>query len=216
MSDGYSAYERYAEFREDLVHAQCWAHVRRKFFEAKEHSPHQAGHALELIKELFLIERELEGKKEEKILATRRERSLRLTQEFFEYLEKLWFTQMVDRTSLLGKAVNYAIKREHALKQFLYHPDIPLSNNHVERAIRPVALGRKNWLFFWSEVGAKYAAIAFTLIECCKMHGVDPWEYLVDVLQRIDTHPAKDVHRLTPKLWKENFDTVSRTPLRKR
>ena len=89
--------------------------------------------------------------------------------------------------------------------QFLFHPDIPLSNNHVERAIRPVALGRKNWLFCWTEVGAKYAAIAFTLIECCKLHGINPWEYLIDVLKRIDTHPAREVHLLTPKYWKENF-----------
>jgi hypothetical protein len=63
----------------------------------------------------------------------------------------------------------------------------------------------KNWLFFWSEVGAKYAAIAYTLIECCKLQGINPWQYMVDVFQRIDTHSAREVHLLTPKLWKENF-----------
>jgi hypothetical protein len=107
--------------------------------------------------------------------------------------------------SLLGTAISFTLKRKDALSHFLEHPEIPLSNNHVERVIRPVALGRKNWLFFWSEVGAKYAAIAYTLIECCKMANVNPWEYLVDVLQRIDTHPARDVHLLTPKNWKQNF-----------
>ena len=108
---------------------------------------------------------------------------------------------MVDKVSLLGNAVAYARKRENALRQFLLHPDIPLSNNHVERTIRPVALGRKSWMFCWSEVGAKYAAIAFTLIECCKLHGIDPWKYLVEVLYRIESHPARDVEQLVPKNW---------------
>jgi transposase len=202
LSDGYAAYERYAESREDLVHAQCWAHVRRKFFEAKEHSPPECAKALEYIRVLFEIEAQLKEAEEEQILATRRTRSRLVVDEFFSYLDTLWFEQMVDKTSLLGKAVAYARSREEAFRQFLLYADIPLSNNHVERAIRPVALGRKNWLFCWSEVGAKYAAIAFTLIECCKIHQVDPWKYLVDVLQRIDTHPARDVHLLTPKHWK--------------
>jgi hypothetical protein len=112
---------------------------------------------------------------------------------------------MVDKSGLLGEAIAYARTRETALRQFLLHSDIPLSNNHVERAIRPVALGRKNWLFCWTEVGAKYAAIAYTLIECCKLHGVDPWKYLVDVLHRIDSHPAREVDQLTPKNWKGLF-----------
>ncbi|MDD2943305.1 MAG: transposase domain-containing protein, partial [bacterium] len=76
---------------------------------------------------------------------------------------------------------------------------------------RPVAVGRKNWLFFWTEVGAKYAAIAYTLIESCKMQAVNPWDYLVDVLQRIDTHPAQDVHLLAPKHWKAHFANERKT-----
>ncbi len=201
LSDGYSAYERYAETRSELVHAECWAHVRRKFFDAREHSPPEAERALAYIGELFEIERGLSNVSAEEILTIRRERSLPIVQCFFEFLDTQWFEQMVDKTSLLGKAIAYARKREEKLRQFLSHDDIPLSNNHVERAIRPVAIGRKNWLFFWSEVGAKYAAIAYTLIECCKLHGIDPWKYLVDVLHRIDSHPARDVHELTPKNW---------------
>ena len=208
VSDGYSAYERYAEAREEtFVHAQCWAHVRRKFFDAAEHSPKEAEEALELIKKLFLIERELEGKAPEKVMSLRREKSQVLVDQFFKFVDLHWFTLMADKTSLLGKALSYAQKREESLRQFLLHPDLPISNNHVERAIRPVAVGRKNWLFCWSEVGAKYSAIAFTLIECCKMQGVNPWEYLNDILVRIDSHPAKDVQLLTPKNWKQNFQT---------
>jgi hypothetical protein len=201
LSDGYSAYERYAEDRKDLIHAECWAHVRRKFFDAKDHSPPQCHNVLELIGRLFEIEKTIKNSNEEDGLQARRTESLPVVEELFNYLGILWFDEMVDRTSLLGKAIAYAQNREKQLRQFLEHPDIPLSNNHVERAIRPVALGRKNWMFCWSEVGAKYAAIAFTLIECCKLRGVNPWDYLVDVLGRLDSHPARDVHLLTPKLW---------------
>lgn len=206
LSDGYSAYERYAESRQELVHAQCWAHVRRKFFDAKEHSAPECENVLRCIRLLFEIEQSAQDAEPETILSIRREHSLGVVNELFTYFDKLWFEQMVDKVSLLGKAVAYARKREQALRQFLHHPDIPLSNNHVERAIRPVALGRKNWMFCWSEVGAKYAAIAFTLIECCKLHEVDPWRYLIDVLQRIDSHPARNVHQLTPNHWKAMVD----------
>ncbi len=207
LSDGYSAYERYAESRQGLVHAQCWAHVRRKFFEAKQHSPPECERIINDIGLLFEVEQTAQNFESEAVLAIRREKSLSVVNELFSYLDRLWFEQMVDKVSLLGKAVAYTRKREQQLRQFLLHPDIPLSNNHVERAIRPVALGRKNWMFCWSEIGAKYAAIAFTLIECCKLHGVDPWKYLVDVLQRIDSHPAREVQQLTPKNWKSAFNT---------
>ncbi len=92
------------------------------------------------------------------------------------------------------------------LKHFLEHPDIPLSNIHVEREIRPIALGRKNWLFSWSEVGAKYTAITQTLIQCCKIQQINPWDYILDVLQRINHHPASEVHLLTPKSWESDFN----------
>ncbi len=88
---------------------------------------------------------------------------------------------------------------------FLDNPAVPLDTNHVERAIRPIPLGRKNWLFCWSEVGARCAGIFQSLIASCKFQGVDPYVYLVDVLQRIDTHKIQDVHLLTPRLWKEHF-----------
>jgi transposase len=203
LSDGYAAYDRYAESRKDLVHAQCWAHVRRKFFDAKQHSPPECERVLEMIRALFKIEQGLSASREEEILRVRREESFPVVEQFFDYLDSLWFDHMVEKGSSLGTAVAYARSREKELRQFLSHPDIPISNNHVERAIRPVALGRKNWLFCWTEVGAKYAAIAYTLIECCKLHRIDPWTYLVDVLQRLDSHPARDVHLLTPKHWKQ-------------
>ena len=88
---------------------------------------------------------------------------------------------------------------------------MPLDTNHLERAIRPIAMGRKNWIFCWTELGAKYVGIIQSLLSTCRVQGIDPYTYLVDVLQRIDTHPAKDVAWLTPRLWKERF---AENPLR--
>jgi transposase len=80
-----------------------------------------------------------------------------------------------------------------------------MDTNHLGRQIRPIALGRRNWLFCWTEVGARYAGIVYSLLASCRLQGIDPYMYFVDVLQRIDTHPAFDVHLLTPRLWKQHF-----------
>lgn len=202
MSDGYSAYEKYAKDRGDLIHAQCWAHARRKFFESG--SP-ESEKILEIIRRLFKIEEELRQKEPEDVLRKRRYESLPLVDECFLYLKELQYEKLIDKDSLLGKAVYYSLQREEGLRFFLEHADLPLSNNQIENQIRPVALGRKNWLFCWSEVGARYAAVAYTFIQCCKIQGINPWNYLADVLVRIDSHPACDVHLLTPKNWKNKF-----------
>jgi hypothetical protein len=101
--------------------------------------------------------------------------------------------------------------REAALRVFLEYPNVPLDTNHLEREIRAIALDRRNWLFCWTEVGAQYVGIVQSLLAACRLQGIDPYDYLVDVLQRIDTHPAFDVHLLTPRLWKQHF---ADTPLR--
>jgi hypothetical protein len=82
---------------------------------------------------------------------------------------------------------------------------VPIDTNHLERAIRPIAVARKNWPFRWTAVGAQYVGIVQSLISTCRLHAVDPCTYLVDVLQRIQTHPAKHVALLIPRLWKEHF-----------
>ena len=88
---------------------------------------------------------------------------------------------------------------------FLEDPDVPMDTNHLEREIRPIPLGRKNWLFCWTELGAEHVGIIQSLISTCKLHDVNPYTYLIDVLQRVNTHPASKVHELTPRLWKEKF-----------
>ena len=86
-----------------------------------------------------------------------------------------------------------------------------MDTNHLERALSPIPLGRKNWMFSWTELGAKHVGIVQSLIVTCRLHGIDPYTYLVDVLQRVGQHPASQVAELTPRWWKERF---AASPLR--
>ena len=97
------------------------------------------------------------------------------------------------------------MSRKAALEVFLSNAEVPIDNNHTERAIRPLVLGRKNYLFCWSELGAKHVAIIQSLLLSCQLHDVDPYAYLISVLEQVSMHPAKDVHQLTPRLWKQYF-----------
>jgi transposase len=103
------------------------------------------------------------------------------------------------------KGLNYVLKREHQLRVFLEDPDVPMDTNHVEQEIRPIPLGRKNWLFCWTELGAEHLCLIQSLLSTCKLHDINPTTYLIDVLQRVSQHPAKDVIDLTPRIWKEKF-----------
>ena len=105
----------------------------------------------------------------------------------------------------LTGALNYALQRREGLQVYLADPDVPIDTNHLERALRPIPLGRKNWKFCWTEVGAEAVGILQSLLSTCTLHGVNAYDYLIDVLQRIDRHPASDVHQLTPRLWKQHF-----------
>ena len=111
----------------------------------------------------------------------------------------------------LAKALVYADNHQAQLRVYLGDPDVPIDTNHLERALRVIPMGRKNWLFCWSEVGAKHVGIIQSLLTTCRLHGVDPYTYLVDVLQRISVHPASRVAELTPREWKTRF---SQTPMR--
>ena len=95
--------------------------------------------------------------------------------------------------------------RETSLRVFLENPEVPMDTNHLEREIRPIPMGRKNWLFCWTELGAEHVGIIQSLISTCKLQGVNPHTYLTDVLQRVSEHPSKHVEQLTPRVWKEKF-----------
>jgi transposase len=121
-----------------------------------------------------------------------------------------WCDAQCHRTDLvpsnpLAKALAYARERRTRLQVFLSDPDVPIDTNHLERALRPIPMGRRNWLFCWTEIGAKRVGIIQSLIATCRLHGVDVYTYLVDVLQRVSVHPASQVIDLTPRVWKTKF-----------
>lgn len=105
----------------------------------------------------------------------------------------------------MTKAVAYALERKASLEVFLSDPDVPIDTNRLERGLRPIPMGRRNWLFCWTEVGAEHVGIIQSLISTCRLHGVDPYTYRVDVLQPVGLHPASRVAELTPRLWKKHF-----------
>lgn len=205
VTDGYDAYEKFAARNQDVLHAACWVHTRRGFDKALSSDRALAEQALQRIGALYAAEQKLRSLAPDKHLARRAVVCKPIAEDFFNWLREVQAQQALLPSSPLAKAVAYALEREEGLKVFLEDPAVPLDTNHLERQIRPIAIGRKNWLFCWTEVGAKYAGVAQSLISTCVLHGIDPWTYLVDVLQRLDTQPAARVSELTPRIWKEKF-----------
>ena len=107
--------------------------------------------------------------------------------------------------SPLAKALRYALDREDGLSVFLTDPLVAIDTNHLERGLRPVPMGRRNWLFAWTELGAERVGVIQSLLATCRLHGVDPYTYLVDVLRRVGEHPASHAVELTPRVWKTLF-----------
>ena len=205
VTDGYKVYERYA-MQQDIEHAQCWVHGRRYFVKAEPYDE-AASEALSLIATLYQHEKYIRDNHltRDEIFSYRQAHSLPVVDAFFA-----WCKAQCHRTDILPKdnlsqALNYMMAREKSLRVFLNNPDVPMDTNALERGLRVIPMGKKNWMFCWTEVGAKYVGIIQSLIVTCKMQGINPYVYLVDVLQRVATHPAKDVHELTPRLWKDKF-----------
>jgi len=212
LSDGYEAYASYAK-KVGVTNAQCWAHSRRGFFEAQGAEPQAVAEALRQIGKLYDIEREIRKRnlKGENKRLHRLTHSKPLVDAFFDWVDRQFEQQGLLPSNPLTKALAYVRERRAGLEVFLGDPDVPMDTNHLERALRAIPMGRRNWLFCWTEVGAEHAGIVQSLIATCRLHDIDPYTYLVDVLQRVGEHPASRVAELTPRLWKQHF---SATPLR--
>ena len=205
VTDGYGVYSRYSARVSGMTHATCWAHTRRKFIEAEGSDPGRSQRALEFIRILYEIEESIRGREPDKILQMRRERSLAVVEEFFRWLKHELADLTLLPSSPFSKAASYAIDRKASLSVYLADPAVPIDTNHLERALRAIPMGRKNWLFCWTEVGAEYVGKIQSLLVTCRLHGIDPYTYFVDVLQRVSVTKALDVADLTPRRWKELF-----------
>lgn len=205
ISDGYEAYTNYTKELESVEHAGCYSHTRRKFLEAESDEPELVNKALSYIRELYLIEKEIKGKESKKRQEIRGARSKQIVDEFFVWLRKISAEKALLPTNLFTKAVSYTLKREKTLRVFLSNPEVPIDTNYIEREIRSVVLGRKNWLFCTTEIGAEVAGKIYSLIATCKLHDINPYVYFVDVLQRVSSHPVSRIDELIPRNWKHKF-----------
>jgi len=211
LTDGYSAYEKaIANLNAHdvkIIHATCWAHSRRAVEKALNMEPVLAQQALDKIAALYAVEKQIREKQltGEQTQEYRQKYSEPIVTEIFS-----WVYEQRQRTDLLpsnplSKALHYISERQTELKVFLSNPCVPIDTNHLERALRVIPMGRKNYLFCWSELGAEQLGILQSLMVTCRLQDINPYAYLVDVLQRVSLHPASKVEDLTPRVWKTKF-----------
>jgi transposase len=208
QADAYSGYDRlFASGR--VVEAGCWAHARRKFFEAQTTDPARASYVLGVVRQLYAVEKQA---REESArlglplaeswalrLRLRQEQSVPLLTTLCQWLEKE--RDQVLPKSPISEALTYARNQWQALLRYTTRGFLEIDNNAAERALRAVAVGRKNYLFFGSDVGGQTAAVWYSLVQTCKRLGIEPWRYLRDVLERLPTCPAEGLGELLPDRW---------------
>jgi hypothetical protein len=204
-ADAYAGFDKLYEpdprtGRPRLLPVACWAHARRELFDehGRTKSP-IALQALEKIGALFAIERGINSQSAEIRRAVRQAQSVPLLADLKTYLETS--LTRISGKSDLAKAIRYSLNRWEALCRFTEDGRLEMSNNAAERAIRPLTLGRRNWTFLGSDSGGERAAIVFTLIQSCKLNGVNPEAYLADLVGRVGDHPASRLDALLPWNW---------------
>jgi len=198
VCDDFSGYK--ALFANGVTEAGCLAHARRKFHELwANHKSPLAQEALQLFGALYDIERIAK-----ELDADERQRLRQLKSRPIADTLHQWLTLQRQRSTdgtAIAKAIDYSLRRWEALTRFLDDASLPVDNNHIENRIRPIALGRSNWLFAGSLRGGQRAAAAMSLIQSAKLNGHDPYQYMKDVLERLPTHPARRIEELLPHCW---------------
>ena len=216
-SDGYSAYQSHvAQSNGRITLAACWAHARRKFDEAKAGSPKAAAQVLRLIQQLYRIEKRLrDSKSSPKMRAiVRQTQSQPIVQRIGSLLRAWKLKQRHLPQSLIGKAIDYTLHLWPHLQVYIHNGHVEIDNNLVENAIRPTAIGKKNWLFIGDAQAGQRSAILYTIIEACRHRSIDPWEYLRDVLTRLPTLTNQQIEEVTPDAWAKAKSIRTITPQR--
>jgi transposase len=177
----------------------CWAHVRRKWYDARDSDPRLAHAALARIRALYDIEDRAKTLTAADRAALRRREAVPVLIAFGDWLEAI--RPGVLPRSPIGQALTYATNQWAALNVYVTDGDLAIDNNAAERALRGVAVGRKNWLFWGSDRGGRTAAVLTSLTATCRRHRIDPWSYLSDVLARLPSYPADRLPELLPDAW---------------
>jgi hypothetical protein len=204
--DGYSAYPAFARRHgQMIVLAACWAHARREFVEASQTGAHQADALLmvRLIGRIYEIEARLRTRRASaKLRAVTRHAESRPIIDRIRAILTHWKKRRRHLPkSQMGKAIDYALTVWNGLRVYLEDGRVEIDNNEVENAIRPTAVGKKNWLFIGDAEAGERSAIVFTVIEACRRRGIDPFAYLRDVFTRMPQMTAKDYPSLAPAAW---------------
>jgi transposase len=204
QTDGYIAYDVFDK-KENITQIHCMAHARRMFNDALDNDRAVAEHAMQEIQKLYAIERNCKEQNLsfDKIKAVRQEQSVPILTALGKWM-KDQYIQSIPKSSI-GKALAYSIERWDKLSRYTENGMLNIDNNPVENSIRPVALGRKNYLFAGSHEAAKRSGMLYSLLGTCKMHGIEPYGWLKDVLQRIATHPINKIQELLPHHWKKSI-----------
>jgi hypothetical protein len=205
--DGYSAYRAFANSRGGAIElAGCWAHVRRKFYDALEPSPRTAGWIVRHIQHLYRVEADLREHRAGPRLrqAVRASQSRPIVERIQRALIRLKASGRYLPQSLLAQAVDYALGQWSTLTVYLDDGRVEIDNNLVENAIRPTAIGKKNWLFVGDADAGERSAIIYTLIESCRRRGLDPYAYLREVLARLPRMTNWQIPEVMPEAWSKS------------
>jgi transposase len=200
QTDGYAVYD-FFKGKEDITLMHCMAHARRMFYEALANDNVRAEHALKQFGLLYITER----KAKEQLLTTdalhelRQKESVNVLKNLGEWMKEEY--KKVLPKSPIGKALGYSIERWDELMIYTTDGKLKIDNNPVENSIRPVAIGRKNFLFAGSHEAAQRSAILYSLLGTCKLHNINPFVWLRNILQRIPTHPINQINELLPHNW---------------
>lgn len=203
-ADAYEAYVKLdADENSDINWAACWCHARRYFENVKAHGLDIRKYMLRKIRYLFMFERIAWQSKPEVRLEIRQKHEKPIVDEIFKTLK----AKVADGTLLpksnLAKAIGYMLNHEDNFKLYLSDPNIRMENNSAERGLRKVVIGRKNWLFFGSKRGGESAAALYSVVQTCRIMGIEPFEYLTDIFRRLMSHPSNSLHELLPDRWAE-------------
>lgn len=201
-SDKYRAYVQIAKNKK-VTWCPCWAHIRRKFVESNSGDTEFTSWILRKIKYLYMLDRVAWGRSEEERLKIRQEKSNPIIDEIIEGVKDKLINGKILPRSKYKEALGYLASLIPYLKNYTQHTYARLDNNVVERAIRSITIGRKNWLFFGSEEGGKSAAVLLSLVQTCRAYSINPREYLEDIFHRLMDYNAKDIDDLLPGNWRK-------------
>jgi hypothetical protein len=207
QADAFSGYDRICA-GSGVSEVACWAHVRRKFFEARTSAPVPAHAALARIRQLYKIEHDAAELSADDRCALRQRDALPLLNAFEEWLAEQG--RQVLPKSPIGRAITYARSNWSALLRYAEHGELSIDNNLAERMLRAQAIGRRNWTFLGSDRGGRTAAVLYSFTGTCKHNDIDPFAYLNDILRRLPSHPAGRFDDLLPDVWFSSHPSARR------